>query len=155
MKWGKTAFFWILSTCLFACPFLFYFLEQSQPITTHPLELKPFKNDYGIMVHVNGQLKNSGVYKVKIGTKVFELIEALDLGPESSTDHLNLAKTLRDGQKIVIKSKTNQSTKLNINFATLKQLKSLPGIGEVSAQKIMTFRQVNGTIKSIDELLNV
>lgn len=147
---------WLLSIILFGCPFIFYYLNQKQPVTSAVVVIQPTQLDsVGLTVHVSGELQKKGIYKVAIGTKVYELIDQLNLGPNAAIDHLNLAKTLTDGQKIVIKSKTNQSTKLNINFATQKQLKSLPGIGEVSAQKIMTYRQLNGTIKSFDELLNI
>ena len=70
-------------------------------------------------------------------------------------DHLNLAKTLRDGQKIIIKSKEFTSDKLNINLATKKELIALPGIGKISANKIINHRQQNGTIKSFSELTNI
>lgn len=45
--------------------------------------------------------------------------------------------------------------KVNINTATLEQLKTLPGIGEVLGQRILDYRAANGPFSSVSELLNV
>ena len=155
MNGGKTAIFWIISVALFGCPFLFYFMDQKKVIIEQPIELKPIKNNQGITIHVNGEIEKKGSYRVAIGTKVYELISELELGTTASIDHLNLAKTLRDGQKIIIKSKESKRRQLNINLATKKELIALPGIGNISANKIINYRQQNGAIKSFSELTKI
>ena len=45
--------------------------------------------------------------------------------------------------------------KLNINVATKDQLCLLPGIGEITAQKIIDYRTTNGSFTSIDELKSI
>lgn len=47
------------------------------------------------------------------------------------------------------------SNKLDINMATKVQLLELPGIGEVIAERIITFRTINGPFSAVDQLLNV
>ena len=48
-----------------------------------------------------------------------------------------------------------KSGHLDLNLATKAQLMDLPGIGEVLAQRILDYRQTQGSFHSIDELLNV
>jgi competence protein ComEA len=47
------------------------------------------------------------------------------------------------------------STPINLNTATQTQLESLPGIGAKAAQRILEFRQKNGSFKKIEDLMNV
>ncbi len=46
-------------------------------------------------------------------------------------------------------------TKININSASVKELKTLPGIGEKTAQKVVSFRKKNGSFHSIKDLTKV
>ncbi|MFN3567924.1 MAG: ComEA family DNA-binding protein [Caldimicrobium sp.] len=52
-------------------------------------------------------------------------------------------------------STINIQEKIDINRATLEQLKSLPGIGEVTAKAIIDLREKKGGFKSIEELKEV
>ena len=47
------------------------------------------------------------------------------------------------------------SSPINLNTATEAQLESLPGIGAKAAQRILEFRQKNGSFKKIEDLMNV
>lgn len=49
----------------------------------------------------------------------------------------------------------NPQNLLNINFATIEQLSTLPGIGQTLAQRIVAYRDTHGTFRSLDQLLNV
>ena len=45
--------------------------------------------------------------------------------------------------------------RININTATLEQLRDLPGIGEQIANNIIAYREANGPFQSVNDLLNV
>lgn len=49
----------------------------------------------------------------------------------------------------------SQGGKININTADLKQLDDIPGVGEATANKILSYRDENGEFKSIEEIKNV
>ena len=151
----KNALFWGVTIVLFSAPFIFHVFDNAQPVESVVTLTPPLLNQQkvGILVHVSGAVAQPGVYTIEPGTKVIELIQRLELLPIAKTDHLNLAKTLRDGQKLIIKEHSQQlNQKVNINFATQKQLMSLPGIGRLSAQKIIEYRQHVGVIQSKVEL---
>ena len=46
-------------------------------------------------------------------------------------------------------------TKININTASVEELKTLPGIGEKTAEKILIYREKNGNFRSTKDLINV
>ncbi len=116
-------------------------------------------NNSEIEVHIDGRVKNPGVYKIKNGTRLQDLIEeAGGLLDDANTSNLNLARKLKDEEKIVIKSyldkNNDEDAKININTATKDMLTSIPGVGSKMADKIIKYRQEH-PFNSIDELLNI
>lgn len=116
-------------------------------------------NNSEIEVHIDGRVKNPGVYKIKNGTRLQDLIEeAGGLLDDANTSNLNLARKLKDEEKIVIKSyldkNNDEDAKININTATKDMLTSIPGVGSKMADKIIKYRQEH-PFNSVDELLNI
>lgn len=111
-----------------------------------------------IEVHIDGRVKNPGVYKIKKGTRLKDLIdEAGGLLDDAKTSNLNLARKLKDEEKITIKSyldKDEEDSKININTASKDMLTSIPGVGSKMADKIIKYRQEH-PFNSVDELLNI
>jgi competence ComEA-like helix-hairpin-helix protein len=65
---------------------------------------------------------------------------ALSAAPEDST-----TETVKEGIE-------DASGRLNINTATKQQLLDLPGVGEVTADRILIYRAETGKFSTVDEL---
>jgi competence protein ComEA len=125
-----------------------------------------------IKVHVAGAVAAPGVYQLEMDARVEDALRVAG-GPSPSADlsTLNLATPLRDGQQVVIpqiradvspgvslssaspgNSPPAPAGKLNLNAASGKELEALPGIGQVTAQKILDYRAQYGAIVSLEEL---
>lgn len=122
-----------------------------------------------IKVYVTGFVKSPGVYTMREGDRIDDAIKmaggALD-GADLSD--INLAEKLKDEQMIKVpkigenyasndKSSSSNATngKININTATKEELDTLPGIGEVTAQRIIDFREQHGNFQRIEDIMNV
>ncbi len=125
-----------------------------------------------IYVDIGGEVEMPGVYEVKEGTRLFEVIErAGGLTENADIDGINRAEAVIDGQKIMINAKGEEASiessdtqtksqnaaegKVNINTATSAELQTIPGIGPSKAERIIEYRDTNGRFKSIDEIQNI
>lgn len=132
-------------------------------------------------VYVCGAVKAPGVYGVFEGMRVFEAVEAAGGFTEAAdTMWLNQAEQVSDGQRLYVytQEETMQlqsaqessepvffqetqrdteasGTKVNLNTAGREALMTLPGIGEVKADLIISYREENGAFSSIEEIQNI
>ena len=120
-----------------------------------------------LIINVAGKVANPGVYQLPSGSRVIDAIEAAgnQLKGVDISD-INLARVLVDGEQILVGANKHSSGKvvakkvspdnpLDINRATLAQLDTLPGIGPVTAQRIIDYRIKVGRINSLDELKKI
>lgn len=124
-----------------------------------------------IFVDIGGAVKNPGVYQVSKDTRLFQVIEmAGGLSEEADADHVNRASFVEDGQKIIIPVKGSENNDgltsadtapssadtglININTASADELKSLSGIGDVTAEKIIEYRS-SKAFKSKEDIMSV
>lgn len=117
-----------------------------------------------IYVDIDGAVNNPGVYELHDGDRVNDaIIKAGGLMDNAYTKNLNKAKKLIDGEKIYIiteeealkEEKLKESSKLiNLNTASMNDLMSLPGIGEVYAQRIIDYRSKK-SFAQIDDIKNI
>jgi len=108
---------------------------------------------------------------LRAGSRIDDAIAAAG-GPtaKAQLDAVNLAAPVADGEQVVVPGRgaagaaaasppaaagSSPSAPLDLNTATLEQLESLPGIGPVTAQKILDYRQAHGAFHSVNELQGV
>ena len=130
-----------------------------------------------LVVHVCGAVENPGVYTLSANSRLYEAIAmAGGFSKEADSSYHNLARTIKDGERIYILSTSEtkvltveQQTAgeesvgaslqtnglINLNTATAEQLMTLPGIGEARAADILSYRAKIGQFTDIEELMNV
>jgi competence protein ComEA len=117
-----------------------------------------------IMVHITGAVKKPGVVTLNQGSRLVEAIDQVGgLTENADVNALNLARKVQDEEKIHVpvmgetpqSGNDPESNLISINTATLEELKSLPGVGDVIAQGIIDYREKNGGFKKLEELKNV
>ena len=124
-----------------------------------------------IFVDIKGEVKNPGVYQMKVGDRVKDALEAAGgLTDEADSQKVNLAKRLED-QMVIVVSKVGEEAeeipagatskeeakegKVNINTATVEELKTLKGVGEKKAEAIIEYRKKNGSFQTKEDLMKV
>ena len=149
----------------------FYFLNsRPQPATQAVDVVTPLINQVEqskLIINVAGKVKSPGVYQLPPGSRVIDAIEAAGNHLKGvDISDINLARLLVDGEQILVGGNRLQSSKsvarkitvdnpLDINRATLAQLDTLPGIGPVTAQRIIDYRNKAGRINALDELKKI
>jgi competence protein ComEA len=149
----------------------FYFLNsRPQPATQAVDVVTPLINQVEqnkLIINVAGKVKSPGVYQLPPGSRVIDAIEAAGNHLKGvDISDINLARLLIDGEQILVGGNRLQSSKsvarkitvdnpLDINRATLAQLDTLPGIGPVTAQRIIDYRNKVGRINALDELKKI
>jgi competence protein ComEA len=143
------------------------FHDEGAPPGASPLRLRaapaPARK---ILVHVVGQVHKPGLYSLPDGSRVNDALErAGGAKPRAALELVNLAAPIADGQQILVPSRQQAiqaesaespgaapGLKVHLNSATLEQLDQLPGVGPVTAQKILDYRTAHGSFGSVDEL---
>lgn len=123
-----------------------------------------------VRVHVAGEVEQPGVVTLPEGAIVLDAIAAAGgLADTADPADLNLAAEVRDGTQILIGTRDDPRGDLvgsppgdaaavgplDLNEVTAGQLEELPGIGPVTAQSIIAWREENGPFTAVDELQEV
>ncbi len=133
-----------------------------------------------IVVDVGGAVISPGVYTLPSTARVVDAIQAAGgLLADADTTSLNQAATVADGSKVYVPargepgdqpatpsatgtatgtqagSSTAQGGIVNINTADVDELKTLPGVGEATAQAIVDEREQSGPFASVEDIMRV
>ena len=145
------------------------------PDAVAPLEPVTASAPARLVVHVVGAVSRPGLYRLREGSRVADAVaRAGGATRKADLGGINLAAPLVDGAQVLVPARlpvatpgspsssagdsfTSEATpgagrKLSLATATAAQLDELPGVGPVTAQKILDFRAEHGFIRSVDDL---
>lgn len=147
-------------------------LDENQSNEEKIIQVK----DKNIVVEIKGEVRKPDVYILEENSIIKELIDvAGGLTENADLSNINRAKRLQNHELIYIGNKNdirkggiNENSALNsnkdsgvnnkivnINSATIEELKTLDGIGDSKAKSIIEYRESNGGFKSIEDIKNV
>ncbi len=153
----------------------------SSPPRGNPIQLLPPPTPAPIQVYVTGEVVEPGVYALPVDSRVQDAIQAAGgFTDDANAEMLNLASALQDGDRVQVASTiqaqeasgtgsdlgspanaTGQQPAsvpgrmVNINTASQDELETLSGIGPVTAQKIIDYREANGFFIGIEDIQKV
>jgi competence protein ComEA len=122
-----------------------------------------------LVVHVVGAVRRPGLYRLPQRSRIADAVGRAG-GAKRSADLsvVNLAAPLSDGMQVVVPRRapaagagapsppagTGSAPQgpVHLNTASLEELDALPGVGPVTAQKILDYREKHGAFASLDEL---
>jgi competence protein ComEA len=117
-----------------------------------------------VVVDVTGAVARPGVYRLPAGARVTDAVgRAGGATGGASLEAINLAARLADGQQVVVPKKgpggapvaaagAAEDGPISLGSATAEQLDTIDGIGPVTAQKIVEYRDQQGGLASVDQL---
>jgi competence protein ComEA len=116
-----------------------------------------------LVVDVTGAVADPGVYRLPAGSRVNDAVQRAG-GPEpkAQLEAVNLAARLADGQQVVVPERGpagavasasgEEEGPINLGTATVEQLDTIDGIGPVTAEDIVKFREEHGGLSSVEQL---
>jgi competence protein ComEA len=113
-----------------------------------------------IEVYINGAVKNPGVYEVRSGQRVNDLLErAGGFNDDADQMRINLARQVEDGEMIWIYEKSDDGPKYlgvdYFNYESKEKILQVEGIGDTIADRIMAYREAGGYFNEFNDLLNI
>lgn len=148
------------------------FDERSAP----PIIIEDAAASRPIVVEIRGAVETPGVYELPPGARIQDAVVAAGgLSQAADLSTVNRARRLRDGELLVILELPSPGSTpaaseitagealveevprptININTATAEDLDVLPGVGEVTAARIIAYREQHGPYRSVDDLIHV
>jgi competence protein ComEA len=122
-----------------------------------------------VVVDVTGAVRRPGVYRMPAGSRVNDAVKRAggETG-KAALDSINLAARLADGQQVVVPEESpggaaaagaaigaagaEEDARISLSTATAAELDTIDGIGPVTAEDIIEFREEHGGLSSVDQL---
>lgn len=127
-----------------------------------------------VTIYISGEVNSPGIVTIEGNKRLSDAVDKLGgVTEEADFNRINLAMKIEDEKHYIIPKigeeleiskeesevidsfENKEGNKININTATIKELDSLVGVGEATANKILNYREENGNFKSIEEIKNV
>jgi competence protein ComEA len=121
-----------------------------------------------LVVDVVGAVRRPGLVRLPPGARIADAVaQAGGLGTNAERSAVNLAAPVSDGQQVFVPRRgaapvgadapaagpgAAPTAPVSLSTASPEELDALPGVGPVTAQKIVTYRQEHGAFRSVDEL---
>ena len=128
--------------------------QSAQPLVAEPAAAAP-----KLVIHVAGAVRRPGLYRLAEGKRVADAVaRAGGATAPADTAAINLAAPLADGMQVVVPRKLPGGSapaaggRVSLSSATAAELDALPGIGPVTAEKILDYRAQHGGFRSVDDL---
>lgn len=119
------------------------------------------RSDQQVVIHVAGAVNAPGIYRLPSGARVAAAVaKAGGTMPGADPGGVNLAAKLSDGQQVVIPTRlpgspgasVAEDAPVSLGSATSSDLEEIDGIGPVTAERILEYRDENGGVASIEQL---
>jgi competence protein ComEA len=135
--------------------------EPLEPVTQAPVHSH-------LVVHVVGEVRRPGLYRLREGARIADAVRrAGGARPRADLAALNLAAPLVDGVQVLVPARAARgapapatsagddeapSAPISLSSAGVEELDELPGVGPITAQKIVDYRAEHGPFGSVDDL---
>jgi len=119
----------------------------------------------GLVVDVEGAVRRPGLVRLPSGSRVADAVaRAGGTTRHADRNGVNLAAPVSDGQQVIVPRSgatggapagtggVAAAGPVSLSSATAEELDTLPGVGPVTAQKIVDYRTQHGAFRSVDEL---
>jgi competence protein ComEA len=139
--------------------------SSSSPSSGGSFTLSDSGQGSDVVVDVTGAVRRPGVYRLPAGARVTDAVQrAGGATGKAQVEAINLAAHLADGQQIVVPEEgpsgapiaaagaSAEEGPISLGSATVEQLDTIDGIGPVTAQDIVDFREEHGGLSSVDQL---